>query len=1569
MKKILVLIFTSIGFFCGLAKAQKYLPETPTFYGEKVNRLKAVFVQHIPQKDSTLLNTNDSTAQMFINKKDSSLWVYYKPTGFFKAGGHNAFLDTSHLSTRIDNSYDSAKAINDSIFVLYRPNLRNDTVKIKGIGGSGGSTDTTHLSDRINLKADKVTTITINSVTYDLSTNRVFNVGTLVTADLHYDTLQKAGVTQPQRKKINFGSEFNADDNTGNNSTDISVFAIGQSKITDLQDSLNTKLSKRDSSKYTTPYHINDTLKRYTKGFIGIDYTNYTNLISGPLTFQDSTLVPVFPSGSAYWNNGLIINTSYSGGIENSYFKAFDYGNVFNENFSIRLIFQVLDSSSSLRIGTGIKANAYNSTLSANLNAVNWINIPILGDTTGSTMNNKCSNMTKTSSGLLVNKWDYVQVTMDRELDSVALHYKNLTSGESKDLGRRSYFTVGPGEYTSITGWPAIFSDKGNTRIIDFSISKPKEFKIAVLGNSIPAAFLTTKRDSSMFKQAQLHTALPINIMASAGLASPEYLYRSKELDALKNKIIILFGVDGNNPVWGISNAQSRIYQDSIIKRFRSQGNRIVFVDNTKRYSTLGAGGWLQLDSLNLRLDTIRLPQDSVVHVNNLMVYPDDYLGGVHLNDGGNTRIANYLISKLPEIFNLRKDSVNVGTDSTLFATRRYADSVSEIVPTLNQVTTAGNTTTNNIIINDGTDPLAQMINDGGEGRVSVFDASHNEVAALLASGDVQLASGVSWPKPLGDAILLQDNITGSHTIRWHLRDIVTGDYNIATQARDSTGSPINMIYEGTDGYFHKAAVPSFSGGLTSLNGLTGSTQTFATGTSGTNFNISSTGTAHTFNIPTASASNRGLLSTTDWTTFNNKQPAGNYLGIADTSAMLSSYFRSNISADTYATISNLGLKVNISDTANMLLKYLRKQDTAAMLSPYLKFNIFNSNGSLTSPRNINGLTNSFTIDNTGTAGVSFWGGNSSSTPAGYMSVTGNSTGFLGGINTSSSAGAYFSATNAGQGGISTKSLGAGTVVYSTSGAVIFYNYMDSNINIIKADKIKVPVIPSSNNVDDSLLVWNPTTGFFGKRPVPSAGTGITSIGLTVPSWLSVSGSPLTSNGTLAVTEATGQAANLFLATPNGSTGAVGLRVIASADLPVLPIANGGTNNGSLSVTHGNIYYGDGTKIVSLAPGTSGQLLKTNGAAANPSWATVSGTGDAIVDNPLSQFASTTSNQLSGVISDETGAGPLVFANAPALTNIQINNIVGNNFQSVVTAAGTTTLTVNSPNETDFTGTSTQTAVLPDATTLRKGTSYLLKDLSTGNITVNKNGGTLLATMIGSTSAMATVTDTTTAAGGWVFEYSTDLPIGNATGKTITLAGASPGTITTGKIESDASNVLHMGQTSTERGVIGATQYSVVATDFTLSAALGVQPAFPTTGDVWTLAGSTLYQVEGSYTLTTGTTTTKTTALAFALAGGASINFINLQVIGYNSVPNTVTTAQGTTAMTQVASTVITATSTTAGVQFFFKGVISMNAGGTVTPQINFSANPGGTNLMKAGSYIKFTKLGVNTFSTEGSVN
>jgi hypothetical protein len=86
----------------------------------------------------------------------------------------------------------------------------------------------------------------------------------------------------------------------------------------------------------------------------------------------------------------------------------------------------------------------------------------------------------------------------------------------------------------------------------------------------------------------------------------------------------------------------------------------------------------------------------------------------------------------------------------------------------------------------------------------------------------------------------------------------------------DTTGATNGQVlkYNGT------IWTPSSDVGITSLNGLNATTQTFATGSSGTDFNISSATSTHTFNLPTASATNRGLLSSADWTIFNNKQNA-----------------------------------------------------------------------------------------------------------------------------------------------------------------------------------------------------------------------------------------------------------------------------------------------------------------------------------------------------------------------------------------------------------------------------------------------------------------------------------------------------------------------------------------------------------------------------------------------------------------------------------------------------------------------------------------------------------------------
>ena len=56
------------------------------------------------------------------------------------------------------------------------------------------------------------------------------------------------------------------------------------------------------------------------------------------------------------------------------------------------------------------------------------------------------------------------------------------------------------------------------------------------------------------------------------------------------------------------------------------------------------------------------------------------------------------------------------------------------------------------------------------------------------------------------------------------------------------------------------------------------------------------------------------------------------------------------------------------------------------------------------------------------------------------------------------------------------------------------------------------------------------------------------------------------------------------------------------------PIAAGGTNNGSLAVTAGGVLYTDGSKVVNVGAGTSGQALLSSGAGA-PVWGSAGATG------------------------------------------------------------------------------------------------------------------------------------------------------------------------------------------------------------------------------------------------------------------------------------------------------------------------------------------------------------------------
>jgi hypothetical protein len=111
--------------------------------------------------------------------------------------------------------------------------------------------------------------------------------------------------------------------------------------------------------------------------------------------------------------------------------------------------------------------------------------------------------------------------------------------------------------------------------------------------------------------------------------------------------------------------------------------------------------------------------------------------------------------------------------------------------------------------------------------------------------------------------------------------------------------------------------ITTFTTGLTALNGLTAQVQNFATGTSGTDFTISSSTSTHTFNLPDASATARGVVSTGTQTfagakTFNSSVTASSLIRTGGTS---SQFLKADGSVDSnsYALNSSLSLYLPLS--------------------------------------------------------------------------------------------------------------------------------------------------------------------------------------------------------------------------------------------------------------------------------------------------------------------------------------------------------------------------------------------------------------------------------------------------------------------------------------------------------------------------------------------------------------------------------------------------------------------------------------------------------------------------------
>lgn len=244
-----------------------------------------------------------------------------------------------------------------------------------------------------------------------------------------------------------------------------------------------------------------------------------------------------------------------------------------------------------------------------------------------------------------------------------------------------------------------------------------------------------------------------------------------------------------------------------------------------------------------------------------------------------------------------------------------------------------------------------------------------------------------------------------------------------------------------------------------------------------------------------------------------------------------------------------------------------------------------------------------------------------------------------------------------------------GTVITAGSGGSGSFQVILRPGSILGGTDSNVQFGTLANN---DLIAYDSTLGYWKNIPGSSYGTGtVTSVGLSLPAIFTVSGSPVTTTGTLTAALAS-QTANYFFAAPNGSAGAPTFRAIVAADVPTL--------NQNTTGTASNV-----TGIVAVANGGSGQataqLAMNTFAGAVTSGSYLRGNGTNVVmdtiqvaDVPtLNQNTTGTASNVTGIVAVVNGGTGTATPSLVAGTNVSITGTWPNQTINSSNPGGTVT--------------------------------------------------------------------------------------------------------------------------------------------------------------------------------------------------------------------------------------------------------------------------------------------------------